>query len=245
MTAATSLRNKAQIKEIQEIAIALAIKDFDPAIITEEFVRQNKIVNPDWKLNQAPLEHYDRAQLAFDSNVTILAQKSGIAFIERISDNDAQLQAQSVASRCVSQLTDVEYQGIKLEAKRLIPIPNDDAPRSYLTEFLVASGAWQNYGQAPVKTGINFLYNLGRCQLNMAISEATIKQENKEDAWSQDMGGLLFSGTFKYPPFDGDKISKAKQAIANYPKDWQEFNQIIDRVFLNSEDSLLQRILFE
>ncbi|MEL6928235.1 MAG: hypothetical protein AAFO95_06350 [Cyanobacteria bacterium J06600_6] len=245
MTAITSLQNRAKIKEIQEIAIALAIKDFAPEIITEEFVRQNKIVNADWKLNQAPFEHHDRAQLAFDSNVTIVAQKSGIAFIERISNKDAQLQAQSVADKCVTQFTGAEYQGMKLEAKRLIPIPNDDATRSYLTEFLVASGAWQNYGQAPVKTGINFLYNLGRCQLNMAISEATIKQENKQDAWSEDMGGLLFAGTFKYPPFDGDNINQSKKAIANCTKDWQEFNQIIDRVFLNSEDSLLQRILFE
>ena len=99
MTAATSPQIKAQIQEIQEIAIALAIKDFAPAIITEEFVRQNKIVNADWKLNQAPVEHHDRAQLAFDNNVTIVAQKSGIAFIERISNKDAQLQSLSVAEK--------------------------------------------------------------------------------------------------------------------------------------------------
>lgn len=133
MMIATSLQNKTQMQEIKEIAIALAVKDFSPQIVTEEFVREHNIVNPDWKLNQTPFTHHDRAQLVFDSDVTILAQKNGIAFIERINDN-APLQAQAVADRFVTQLTEVEYQGIKLEAKRLIPIPNHDAARSYLTE---------------------------------------------------------------------------------------------------------------
>ncbi len=244
MIASTSPQNKAQIQEIKEIAIAIAIKDFSPLMITESFVKENEIVNSDWKLTQAPFTHHHRSQLAFDSKVTILAQKNGIAFIERINEDNTQLQIKSVADKCVNKLTDVEYQGIKIEAKKLIPIPNNDAARSYLTEFLVASGAWQDYGQAPVKTGINFLYDLGRCKLNMAISEATIKQENTEKSWEQDMGGLLFSGTFKYPPFDKARISQTKQAIANCQQDWQEFNQIVDRVFLNQDNGILQRFLF-
>ncbi|MEO1466943.1 MAG: hypothetical protein AAFR89_12130, partial [Cyanobacteria bacterium J06633_1] len=174
-----------------------------------------------------------------------LARQNGIAFLERVRGNDGQIKAQSAVDKCICQLTGVAYQGLKIEAKRLIPIPNNGAARSYLSEFLVASGGWQNYGRSPVKTGINFLYDLGRCQLTMAISEATIKQESKEDAWTKDTGGLLFSGIFKYPPFkEGNTADEAKQAIANSQQDWQEFNQIIDRVFLNPEDSMLQRILF-
>lgn len=244
MTATTPNQNKTQIGEIKEMAIALAIKDFSPSIITEEYVKQNNIVDSEWKLIQTHV-HHDRSQLTFDSGVGILAQKNGVAFIERIKKDNTQLQIKSVANRCVSKLTDAEYQGIKLEAKRLIPIPNNDAARSYLTEFLLASGPWQNYGQAPVKTGINLLYDLGRCKLNIAISEAVIKQENKEDAWSQDMGGLLFSGTFKYPSFSGERMIRAKQAIANTQQDWEEFNQIVDSVFLNRENGILQKILFD
>ncbi|MEM8718462.1 MAG: hypothetical protein AAGE84_04015 [Cyanobacteria bacterium P01_G01_bin.39] len=243
MTATTLSQNR--IQEIKEMAIAIAIKELTPLIITENFVRENEIVSSDWKLTQAPFVHHDRSQLSFDSRVTILAKQNGIAFIERIKDDNAPLQIESVADRCVARLTDVEYQGLKLETKRLISIPNNDAARSYLTEFLVASGAWQNYGQAPVKTGINFLYDLGRCKLTMAISEATIRQENKEDTGQQDIGGLLFSGTFAYPAFKGDKIIQAKETIANCSKDWQEFNQMIDRVFLDRENGMLQRIMFE
>ena len=250
MTATTPHQNKTQLGEIKEMAIALAVKDFSPSIITEEFIRQNNIINPEWKITQTPFVHHDRSQLTFDSGVAILAQKNGMAFIEKVSTlnrpkHDTQLQIKSVADRCVSKLSNAEYQGVKIDAKRLIPIPNNGAARSYLTEFLVASGPWQNYGQAPVKTGINFLYDLGRCKLNIAISEAVIKQENKEDAWSQDMGGLLFSGTFKYPAFDGERMIRAKQVISNSQQDWEEFNQIVDRIFLNQENGILQRFLFE
>lgn len=245
MATATSSQNKTSIKEIKEIAIAIAVKDFPPAIITEEFVKQNNIVNSDWQLSQEPLSQSNRAQLSFDSGVTILAQPKGVAFIERVKNDDNQLQVQAVAEKCVTKLTGVEYQGIKLETKRLIPIPNNDAARSYLTEFLIASGGWQNYGQAPVKAGINFLYDLGRCTLNLGIGEATITQENKEAGSKKDTGGLLFSGTFRYAPFTGEKLSKAKQAIKNSQQDWQEFNQIVDKVFLNQDNNLLQKTLFE
>ncbi|MEM8830373.1 MAG: hypothetical protein AAGE96_13585 [Cyanobacteria bacterium P01_G01_bin.19] len=244
MTLTTSTREETQIREIKEVAIMIAIENLDPRRITEEFIKVNQIINSNARLTQAPHIHHDLAQLAFDNGVTIIARQNGMAFIEKIDERSHPLQITTVATQCIAKLSNINCQGLKIEAKRLIPVPNQNAPRSYLTEFLVASGAWQNYGQAPVKTGINFLYDLGRCKLNMAISEATIKQENKNQTWQKDSGGLLFSGTFTYPAFEGDKLTQAKQAIANSQSDWQEYNQIIDRVFLNREDSLLQKIMF-
>ncbi|MEM9511030.1 MAG: hypothetical protein AAGA16_25735 [Cyanobacteria bacterium P01_E01_bin.35] len=245
MTLTTPSRDKTHVQEIKEIAIAIAIENLEPRRITEEFIKANQIVDSRSQLNQTPYVHHDRAQLAFDNGVTIIARQNSLAFIEKINEGTNLLQITIVASQCIAKLSNINCQGLKLEAKRLIPIPNKDASRSYLTEFLVASGAWQNYGLSPVKAGINFLYDLDRCKLNMAISEATIKQKNKEQTWQKDGGGLLFSGTFTYPVFERDKLTHAKQAIANSQSDWQEFKQIIDRVFLNPENILLQKIMFE
>ena len=245
MKLTTPAREGTQIQEIKEVAIAIAIEKLDPRRITEEFIKANQIINSSSQLTQAPYVHHDRAQLAFDNGVTIIARQNGIAFIEKIEERSHPLQITTVATQCIAKLSNINCQGLKLEAKRLIPIPNEDAPRSYLTEFLVASGPWQNYGQSPVKTGINFLYDLGRCKLNMAIGEATIKQENKKSRWERDSGGLLFSGAFTYPAFEGDKLTQAKKTISHSQSDWQEFNQIIDRVFLNRENGILQRMMFD
>ena len=95
MTPTTQNKNKIQIREIKEIAIAIAIKDFNPSRITAEFIKENNLVNGS-VLTQTPYINRDRAQLIFDNGVTILAQPNGIAFIQRISDNNARLQMVNV-----------------------------------------------------------------------------------------------------------------------------------------------------
>ncbi|MEL6439789.1 MAG: hypothetical protein AAFQ80_11110 [Cyanobacteria bacterium J06621_8] len=244
MTAATPFQNQAQIQDIREFAIVLAVSDLDPSRITEEFIRAQKIIDSRFQLRGASTRNPQRSQLVFDNGITIIARTNGIALIEKISDRPEDPQVSTVAAKWVASLPNLDYQGLKLEAKRLIPIPNQDAARSFLTEFLVASGAWQSYGQAPVKTGINFQYELGRCKLNLAIAEAIIKQENQADPWQQDVAGLLFSGTFIYPAFKDNKLTQAQQAIANSQSDWQEFNQIIEQVFLNPDNAILQQVMF-
>ena len=250
MTATIATENKIQLREIKEISISLSVKNLNPSIFTEEFLRTGNIIEDDLQLIKPPQKTAHFCQVKFNNNSSILAQSNRINFAEVISDKDlSDVKLGRTAHRCLDNLVNVEYQEIKIETKRLIPLPkNRDAARSYLSEYLIAAGSWQTYGKAPVKTGINFLYELDRRKLNMSISEATIHQSTKDGTKQKEIGGLLFTGSFKYPQFEDDsnpvKIGKIKYILENWREDWQEFQQIIDRVLLSKDDISLQRIMF-
>ena len=250
MTTTTLTQNQVKIGEIREIALFISVNNLNPAIFTEEFLRKGHIIEKDLQLTKQPQIDSNRCQVNFSNNSSILAQHNGIAFLETISNKDlAKVKIGKIAQNCLDRLENVEYQGIKIEIKRLIPLPkNRDAARSYLSEYLIASGPWQTYGKAPIKTGINFLYELDRCQLNLAISEATIRQSTKDGVEQKEIGGLLFAGSFRYPQFkdisNQVRIGQLNYLLENWREDWQEFQQVVDRVLLNQEDTLLQRIMF-
>ena len=250
MTATTAPKNKVQLGEIKEIAIAISGKNFNPTIFTEEFLREKCIIEEDLQLLKPPQTSSNGCQLSFSNNVGVVAQPNGIVFLEVITNKDlSEVKIGKIAHNCLDNLANVEYQGIKIETKKLIPIPNNrDAARSYLSEYLIAAGSWQTYGKAPVRTGINFLYELDRRQLNMAISEATIQESTKEGMKQKEIGGLLFAGSFRYPQFkdisNQVRIGKIKYILENWREDWQEFQQVVDRVLLNQDDTLLQRMMF-
>ena len=118
--------------------------------------------------------------------------------------------------------------------KILLPFPNKpEAPRKYITGSLLGSGSWKKIGKAPVQAGLNLMYLLDHCQLNISVAEARVQQPQKPV-----MFAILFSGSFNYglgnTKSSQEKLDKLTQALKFWQTDFKTFREIVTDKFLES-----------
>ena len=116
----------------------------------------------------------------------------------------------------------------------LLPFPTKPQQvRNYITSNLLASGPWKQIGKTPVQAGINLMYSLDHCQLNISIAEARLQQPQKPP-----MMAILFSGGFNYnlsTVVDSqEKLSQLNQAIDSWKNDFAQFRNIVTQKFLDA-----------
>ena len=223
-----------QIRDIQEIAIAVSAKDLKPAMLSEDFLKLSGVIPNDWELARQPIANPRLTQMVFKNGVGILAQARTFAFTEALgSKNPADLKAPDVARKYVQKLPNAEYQSLSVSPKSLIPFPGSkDAARKYITQTLMAPGPWQQIGQAPLRAGLNFVYQLQQCQLTINISEAGLQTPDKSV-----IPAVLFSGSFNYPiasQNEQERVIQIEQRINNWQQDWEMFQELV-------KEKLLQR----
>ena len=119
----------------------------------------------------------------------------------------------------------------------LLPFPkNPQQVNNYITGKLLASGPWKQIGKAPVQAGINLMYSLEHCQLNISISEARLQQPQKPP-----MMAILFSGGFNYDLSTiedySERVSRLNKAISSWQNDFGQFREIITQKFLGSSSA--------
>ena len=166
-----------EIREIQELAIAISAKNLNPTMLSQEFLKQTGIVPNSWELGKQPVLGQNLSQVTFQNGVSIVAQPRTITFMESLgAKKPEELNIPNVASQYVEKLANAEYQALSITPKSLKPFPGDSqGARNFITQNLLSSGEWQNYGNAPVQAGLNLLYQLDRCQFSLSINEAKIQ----------------------------------------------------------------------
>ncbi|HAC62455.1 MAG TPA: hypothetical protein DCF68_02690 [Cyanothece sp. UBA12306] len=232
MTSDTNTKTPLEIREIQEMAIAISAKNFNPTMLSEEFLKFSGIIDQDWELGKKPVLGTNISQVTFQNGVSIVVQPRNITFMQAIGTKEtSELKIPSVAQKYVSKLPNAEYQGVSLSPKRLIPFPNtQDGAREYITKNLLAPGSWQEFGQSSVQAGLNLLYQLDRCQLSLNINEAKISMPDKSS-----ISALLFSGNFNYSltnVVQAERLEQLSQAINNWESDLKDFQEIVNQRFL-------------
>ncbi|MGK7881006.1 MAG: hypothetical protein AB4060_13030 [Crocosphaera sp.] len=221
-----------EIREIQEIAIAISAKNLNPTMLSQEFLKQTGIVPNEWELGKQPVLGQNMSQVTFQNGVSIVAQPRTITFMESLANKKPdELNIPSVAAQYVEKLANTEYQGLSITPKSLIPFPgNNQGARNFITQNLLSPGDWQNYGNAPLQAGLNLLYQLDRCQFSLSINEAKIQMPDKSA-----MPALLFAGNFNYnlaTVNPGEVTAKLKQAINDWQNDLTAFQEIVNQRFL-------------
>lgn len=227
-----------QIREIQEIAIALSAKNLNPTMLSEEFLKFSGIVPNEWELGRQPVLGPNLSQVTFQNGVSIVAQPRTITFMEAIGAKDPnELQTSRVARLYVEKLPNAEYQTLTISPKSLVPFPgNPDGARHYITRTLLAPGPWQEFGTAPVQAGINLLYQLERCQFSLSINEAKIQMPDQSS-----IPALLFAGNFNYDitgNLQQERLEKIGQGIDDWQSDLEAFREIVNQRFLGQQQSV-------
>ena len=223
------------VQAIEEIGLTIAAKGLNPTMMSQDFLIMSGIIPKDWELAQQPVLNPNMAQLSFKKGININAQPNTVTIIESIAQKKLEeVVASEIATKLVAQLPYGEYLGYSFSSKMLLPFPeNPQQVRNYITGNLLASGSWKQIGKAPVQAGINLIYSLDHCQLNISITEARLQQPSKPP-----MMAILFSGAFNYNLTNiedyKERISSLNKAISSWGNDFTQFREIITQKFLNS-----------
>lgn len=221
-----------QLQEIQELAFTIAAKNLNPAMLSEDFLKFSGIVPNDWELSKQPVLTPNYAQVSFQNSVTIISQPRTMTFVETLDvQGDREPQIPKVARQYVEKLPHAEYQTLNVGTKIIAPFSgSQDAARRYITGTLLAAGPWLDFGKAGVQAGINLMYQLERCQLNLGINEARV-QIGEQAA----IPAILFAGSFNYAVenySEPERLKQLMQDIDEWRSDWETFKELIRKRFL-------------
>jgi hypothetical protein len=229
----SSLTNPVTLPQnIQEIAVTIAAKNLDPTLLSEQFLKLSGIVPNEWEAARQPVFSPGGSQIVFKNGLGIVAQPRTVTFMETMGNKpQEEILVAKIAIQFIDKLPNAEYQGLTISPKYLIPFPqNADGARQYITRTLLAPGPWQDFGQAPVQAGVNFLYQFEGCQLSLGINQATLQLPDQGN-----VSALLFAGNFNYPIENPDPQARLKmlhQYLNGWQSDLDTFRGIVYERFL-------------
>jgi hypothetical protein len=224
--------------DVQELAIVMVAPNHRPTMLNLEFLRCGNIIPDDWNVIRPPVHTQESAQLIFQNGVSLTAQANQISLMEPIAAKAPQdILISKIAQKYVELLPHAGYQAVGINLRGFVnfPVQQEDVARQFLTQKLMAPGGWQEYGQQPVRAGINLAYGLDGRQLYVSINEVTLQRDESAQA----VPGLMFSGNFEYrleQDGNGDRsenrLAQVLAILENWQADLTAYTDLINQHFL-------------
>jgi hypothetical protein len=73
---------------VQEVALVIAVKNHDPLVVGEAFLKQTGIIPSEWQLAQKPYLSPQATQLVFNNGVSIVAEPERVVFAQSMGDKE-------------------------------------------------------------------------------------------------------------------------------------------------------------
>ncbi len=219
---------------LQELAIVIAVKEIDPTLITPEFLKYSQIIPADWEISGQPARSFQGSQVTFQNGITVIAQPQRISFAELAVDKPtAGLEIPRLAEKFVNVLPNLSYVGVGINMRGYIDFGTDRRlAREFMFQNLLAPGAWQQLGNAPVQAGINLGYVFDERRLNLTINEATI-----QGAEGQTNSIALFAGNFDYDIVNtiapAAHTQRINQIVTNWQRDLELYQEVVSRFMIS------------
>ena len=216
--------------EIQELAIVVTAKNYDPSLLNPGFLKHSGVVPEDWQLSGQPVVTNRGSQIVFSNGVYVGAQANRITFVEALNNKEDQNNAEvpGLAQRYTEILRNLEYQAIGINFRGYITCNNlPEESNNYFFEHLIKPGEWQNCGSEPVKAGLNLMFTYDDKKLHLGINEAALKLIESEQ-----LPIILFSGNFDHDLTSetaGERLAKLESAIADWNKDLEIYTDVVNK----------------
>ncbi|MUG93295.1 hypothetical protein F7734_12995 [Scytonema sp. UIC 10036] len=230
----------------QESTIIFAIKENNPATLTEDLLKYIGAVPKEWQAARPPICSNSVSQVMFTSGVGVVSEPNRVLIIETIAGKAAaEISCPSVAKKYVETLSNVEYQAVSINHRGYVAFEREqDAASKYMAQTLLSPGTWQEVGNAPMRATLNLAYSLDRCPLYLSITEAALRFPDETTTPI-----VMFSSSFRYEIAGGtapERLSHLHQAIDNWQTDLSTYQDIINTKFLAraSENSAVVPSLF-
>lgn len=220
---------------LQNLGIAIAVKNYNCSILTYDFLKYGDIVPLDWELAREPIVSSQGSQVIFRNGVSITAQQGILSFLEVIGSKDiAEIQIPAIAHRYIQALPNSDYQALGIDLRGYITETQADTEgdiQKYL-QSLLAPAPWQEVGNAPVQVSLQLGFTLEPGQLNLSINEGKLYITEEET-----VPIVLFSGNFSYSVTGNHKeeqLQSLHQLIDKWQPALETYKDIIDSKFLQS-----------
>ena len=220
-----------QALEIQELAIVITAKDYDPSLLNPGLLKYSGIVPEDWELARQPVISNRGSQIVFNNGVYIAAQPNRLMFVEAMNDKEDPSTARipEIARRYIEILRTIKYQAVGINFRGYTTCTNTTVEsNNYLIDNFIQPGAWQNCGNKPVKAGLNLAFDYEEKQLSLSINEAGLKMPESEQ-----VPIVLFSGNFNYD-LSNETIEailpKLNSVIANWQQDLAIYTEVVGKL---------------
>ncbi|NEQ97091.1 MAG: hypothetical protein F6K30_10260 [Cyanothece sp. SIO2G6] len=219
-----------QVK-VQEFVFVLATKGQNPSVLNADFLRYSGIVTEEMELAKEPIYTNQLIQISYTNGLVMTAQPNRIVFSELLQDKtpDA-MTAPAIARKLVETLPKLAYQAVGINPRGYIPVEPEVATQ-FVSRHLLAQGAWQKFGNKPMKASVNYSYSLEQGQLNLSVSEASLQLPDKET-----MPVVLFSGNIDHilDEYEENKLGILIEFIDGWQQDLNLYTELVNTYFLDS-----------
>jgi hypothetical protein len=221
---------------VQELALVVAVKNHDPLVLNEAFLKQTGIVPDEWQLSQNPYVTSQASQLVFNNGVSIVAETERVVFAQALGDRElSSIEIGDVASKYSHILKKLDYEGVGLNFRSFFSFDSQEEVQAYIERWMFAPASWQHVGEAPVRANISLNFTLAGKKLTLSINPAAIQFPESEP-----MPVVLFGANFGYQlEAEAEKLPQLDHIFANWKTDLIEYQQLIDRHFLPTESKQL------
>lgn len=220
-----------QALEIQELAIVITAKNYDPSLLNPGFLKYSGIVPEDWELARQPVVSNRASQIVFNNGIYIAAQPNRLMFVEALNNQEDKHNAQipELARKYVEILRTIKYQAVGINFRGYTTCTNTTVEsNNYLIDKLIQPGEWQQCGTKPVKAGLNLLFSYDDKQLSLSVNEAGLKLPESEQA-----AIVLYSGNFNYDlsDFKPEKVLPTINSIIdNWQQDLEIYTDVVSKL---------------
>ena len=228
----TESTNQTNLQDIEDLTISLVIKNFNPTLLSYEFLTMSGLVPNTWELAKQPVMNPRGSQVIFKNGVDIIAQGNALNFRQPIGNKDLeQLEFAKVAQQYVQKMSNAEYQGLSIAPKIIIPFPEQEGGKNFIHNTFFNDGSWRTFGNNSVQASLTLSYELDQCRLGVNINPAKLQQQDNNVSTS----AVLFAGSFNYSFMNDTPETRANNLIkklANWQKDLQIFRDLVYKQFL-------------
>lgn len=224
--------------KVQEFVMVLATKGQSPSVLNAEFLKYSDVVPESWKLARDPVYTEQIIQIAYENGVVITAQPTRIILSELLQDKSVEETfVPEIAQKLVAVLPKLDYQAVGINPRGYLAVEaGQEAASQYVTNCLLAKGPWQQFGEAPVKASINYVYQLEQGRMNLSVSEATLKLPEEE------LAVILFSGNIDHAlknEAPEARTAELAEAIGSWQKDVTSYTTLINSSFRLPEEAIV------
>lgn len=221
--------------QVQELLIAIAVKQQNPSIMTADFLKYTGIVPSDWELARPPVLTNTAAQVVYQNGVSIVAEVNRVIFAEAIANKEvSDVQIGAIAHKYIQTVKQVNYQGVGINLRGLAPYDKTNlSARNYTFSKLLQAGAWQDFGSVPVEASIRLVYTLDETQLYLDINEAQLQYPDQTTK-----SALLFSANFSRAINQEEptaRLAAIGAVIDKWQSDVETLKELVNSKFLDDQ----------
>lgn len=224
--------NTPNLQDIEDLTISLVIKNFNPTLLSYEFLTMSGIVPNTWELAKQPVMNPRGSQVTFKNGVDIIAQANALNFRQPLGNQDLdKLEFAKVAQQYVEKMAKAEYQGLSIAPKIIIPFAEEDGGKNFIHTTFFNNGSWRTFGNDSVQASLTLSYELEQCRLGVNINPAKLQQPNNVST-----SAVLFAGSFNYSFMNDTPESRSKnlvEKLSSWQKDLEIFRDLVYKQFLH------------